>query len=93
MKVGDKVVCVDDSLSRCPCCFGLPTGLILDNVYVVEAVHRDGLSIKVLGVPLIHSFLTGDDHYYSVERFRKLDELKQLARDRQSAHSAVTENK
>lgn len=82
MKVGDKVVCVDDSPCRCSCHKGEPCSLILNHVYVVEGLtETDGVSGLLL-------YGKRDDRHkfnfaYSANRFRLLDELKQEARERQ----------
>lgn len=80
MKIGDKVVCVDDS----PCVNCGKKTLIVNNVYVVEAtqIHPlyQELEIRVLGAnhepPNCRAFWRGD-------RFRLLDELKAEAAKRQ----------
>jgi hypothetical protein len=76
MKIGDKVVCVNDS----PCCdCGIKHGYIKNNVYVISAVRGtdDGtgsIGVRCIGVNYHPNCGTG---YNSSRRFRLLDELKE----------------
>ena len=89
MKIGDKVVCVDDSPSKCHCCLGTPSGLILNNVYVVSGYSRDPGGILLLGFPAPHHDIGKG---FRIERFRLLDELKQQAAVKQSASQPMLAN-
>lgn len=74
MKIGDKVVCVDDS--PCRHC-GTGTNVRRDSVYVVLAFHKahDGIPcLELIGSP-IH--VCGQKlTYHRASRFRSLDEVK-----------------
>jgi hypothetical protein len=86
MKIGDKVVCVDDS--PCSIC-GKKHSLIKSSVYVVSAVRGFLDSLGSVGVKCIgaachnHNNSTG---FLSSLRFRLLDELK-AANKRQLAQA------
>ena len=78
MNNGDKVVCVDDSPSKCPCCMGVKDErLILNNVYVVRnavTLPSGRVGLELLGMTPPHKTLKGGT--YDVYRFRLLDEMK-----------------
>lgn len=75
MMNGTKIVCVDASPCKCPCCYGSPSGLILNNVYVVESFNET-FGLFVIGIPKSGHTKDGD-YGYNEKRFRLLDELKQ----------------
>ena len=82
MTTGYKVVCVDDS--PCKCC-GKPLSLKLNAVYVVLSERHTprGLFLSVVGgvtSPDNHPFGEGAAAF----RFRRLDELKAEALQRQN---------
>lgn len=82
MKIGDKVVCVDDS--PCGNC-GVSLGFIKNNVYVISAVRgtpdsRGSIGIKCIGVPCHNHKNQG---YVNSLRFRLLDELKEQNANKQ----------
>lgn len=91
MKPGDKVVCVDDGPCRI-CGKGRYPGLTKGTVYVIVSVKQfsvkegHGVCIKVIGIREPGCCFPGyfEDHT-SIDRFRKLDELKAEAGDRQKA--------
>jgi hypothetical protein len=74
MKIGEKVVCVDDN--PCLVC-SAPLGLIKNNVYVIRGLRmtttKGSLILDLIGMnPNCHT----DGQGYSAKRFRSLDELK-----------------
>jgi hypothetical protein len=81
MKIGDKVVCIDDSPSKCPCCLGKDTGLVKNQVYVIqnfEIDSRKNLSLALIGIqPKCHSF--SDLKGFLSIRFRPLEDIKEIA--------------
>jgi hypothetical protein len=89
MKIGDKVVCVDDSPCRCGNCGRMPLPLKSGSVYVIDGFYtyeRKGiLCFTLIGVPTIKNHF---DHnglgVYASYRFRLLDELKAEAKAQQS---------
>lgn len=81
MRTGDKVVCVDDSPSRCKCCTGMKCPLIKWNVYVVRATGK-----TETGKPFVELIGIRPDHHqtvfgYDQSRFRLLAQMKSEARD------------
>lgn len=83
MNIGDKVVCVDDS--KCCCCGFKVPNLLLNSVDVIDDTRLGslGLYIHLLGRDLVCQ-CTESGTYALAKRFRKLDELKQEAGQRQS---------
>lgn len=84
MKVGDKVVCVDDSpcSGRCKC--GAPVNIIRkDSIYVIESMFilHGKLYLILLGVPAQPKHMRG----ITAARFRLLDHLKEQTRKTQHA--------
>lgn len=82
MKIGDKVVCVDDS--PCRKC-GVPHGFVKNNVYVIRSVRGTldrlgSIGIRCIGVTC-HNH--NEEGYVRSLRFRLLDELKQQSKERQ----------
>lgn len=80
MKAGDKVVCVDDSPSRCHCCFGEDVGLRNGAIYVVSSVGisqwgRPHVSLVGLGIGPKHKTVG-----FAIARFRLLDEMRAEAK-------------
>ena len=91
MKIGDKVVCVDDS----PCICGQQIGLIKNNVYVVEACgEQNGRSVFYL-LGWQASCKDNPIHRDSrkntarATRFRSLDEMKLEAKNKSSVDKAI----
>ena len=81
MKIGDKVICVDDSGCQCGKCGGMPVPLVKNNLYVIESmyVHTDGiLRLVLIGVGHVDTLIHRGSRGYSAERFRLLDHLKEL---------------
>jgi hypothetical protein len=81
MEIGTKVVCIDDSPSKCRCCLGEPTGLIKNQVYVIEGFEIDGFG--TLGLVLVGTRPKPKSHPlegkgFNVRRFRSLDHIKEL---------------
>ena len=91
MKVGDKVVCVDDSPNKNHC--GCPCSCKKGVVYVIaEArVHPmyGNLGLKLLGLVISHLCGRAGTGYIDASRFRLLDELKQEAKQRQEKEQRV----
>jgi hypothetical protein len=85
MKIGDKVVCIDNSPCRCGRCGGMPISLVKGAVYVIEgfAVYKRSLLLLLVG--LVHPKNAAHTEYNSAnsDRFRLLDELKEHARSKQ----------
>jgi hypothetical protein len=86
MKIGDKVICVDDS--PCAKC-GIKHGFIKNNIYVIIDVRgtpdwRGSIGVKCIGVAS-HAHGSG---YISSLRFRLLDELKEQNANKQQAQVA-----
>lgn len=76
MKIGDKVVCVDDSPSKCNCCWGMSCPLTFGSVYVVSRAGRTQTGhpyIEVVGVRLSHHRVVFG---FAASRFRLLSEMK-----------------
>lgn len=89
MKTGDKVVCVDDA--PCFTCGIKMTGLFKDQLYVISHFDPDCRELVcMLGVEFVCE--CGNDGA-AIERFRKLDELKAEARQRQSKPKTNYANK
>ena len=84
MTPGDKVVCVNDG--PCRHC-GTRPKIILGQVYVVSWIGRSNRNrpiVELLGLPNPNCHPTwGGKVWHGAVRFRKLDELKQEARERQ----------
>lgn len=86
MRNGDKVICVDDSPSRCKCCAGMKCPLIKGNVYVVSATGRTSTGhpfVEVLGVRLNHHYAIFG---YDAKRFRLLSQMKIEKQHRKRNH-------
>jgi len=81
MKIGDKVICVDDSLCQCGC--GEATIVKKDTVYVISGfvIAENGvLGIYLIGVESpVYSRHSG----WSSAKFRLLDELKEQNANKQ----------
>lgn len=83
MKIGDKVVCVNDS--PCNWC-RVPIGLKKGQVYVIDGIIRrnGGFSVLILGWTLSCAHLEAHNgepkNEAWIERFRLLDEMKAEAR-------------
>lgn len=76
MKIGDKVVCVDDR--RCSQCRGYH-GLVKNSVYVVKEVRNTPTESGSFGVMVIGASVPKDGihtGFFSQVRFRLLDEMK-----------------
>lgn len=81
MKIGDKVVCVDDSPCKCPgiyCNGAMPVKR--NGVFVIEGLFISSgiLFIILFGVAAQSGHLRG----VNASRFRLLDDMKQEARER-----------
>lgn len=74
MKVGDKVVCVDFSLSA----YGERVPLLPGVVYVISDIYE---YYGKMAVHLVGIYLSNDYEGFNASRFRLLDELKQEARE------------
>ena len=77
MKIGDKVVCVNDSPCRCGC--GEPCEVKKDAVYVISGftIGSNGdLGLNLVGV-VPFAFSMHINFGWSSSRFRLLDELKE----------------
>lgn len=89
MKIGDKVVCIDDS--PCRIC-GFPQPIIKNTVYVIEEIDQteNGIGVNLIGnhAPACHGY-NSEIHFYWLYRFRLLDELKAETRERQSNATAA----
>lgn len=86
MKIGDKVVCVDDS----PCKICSSKIYILENnIYVISATEMSneskcGLAVQILGID--HNCGSG---FANGDRFRLLDELKKQNANKQQQVQAA----
>lgn len=80
MEIGTKVVCIDDSPSKCPCCLGKDTGLVKNKVYVIqnfEIDSRKNLCLALVGIqPKCHYHLNLSG--FLATRFRSLEDIKEL---------------
>lgn len=91
MKIGDKVVCVDDSPRKDCNCHVL---VRKDSIYVIKGIcpitdSYGKAGIYLVGIINFHncgrSALGGA---FAAIRFRKLDELKQESKERTAIHPA-----
>ena len=83
MKIGDKVVCVDDS--PCSLC-GAPINLIKNQVYVAMGVSDQwppDLRVSILGRKSKCEHGRELEHWVAARRFRLLDELKEQNANKQ----------
>lgn len=81
MKIGDKVVCVDDSPCQCLVRCGSPSGVEKGRVYVVADTVgvSDGLRLILVGrapVPYHASSPPTFGRGLDANRFRRLEEVK-----------------
>ena len=82
MKIGDKVVCIDNS--PCATC-GVPSKLIRDTVYVIAGTRIGNsasnfrIQLMLVGIPNPNCHISDSEVWHSLRRFRLLDELKQQA--------------
>lgn len=87
MKIGDKVVCVDDGPCRC---HGHKVPVKKGRVYVIESFpvpdKRNVTGVILIGVRQQRNHLRG----VNIKRVRLLDEMKQEAADRQNLLKPLT---
>lgn len=76
MNIGDKVVCIDDSPSKCPCCKGEKLNISKNLVYVISGLAlKDG--IFLIGVNQFHNDKRNSiDYGFLSTRFVSLTDLK-----------------
>lgn len=88
MKIGDKVVCVDDS--PCVVCGG-KTNHVLGSVYVVNGffVYKSIPRLGLIGYRTNCKHApAGFENFTRASRYRLLDDLKAEAAKKQSSHPA-----
>lgn len=82
MKIGDKVVCVDNS--PCVTC-GTPFSLLVGIIYIINELEIENgeLLVGIIGYrPKCHT----DGQLFISSRFRLLDHMKELATAKQHQH-------
>lgn len=78
-KVGQKVVCVDDSPMRTDCVVGMPLRLVADRVYTVRSIqtepHIEGYGVRldeIVNPSMIWSDGEETEWSYDHRRFRSI---------------------